>query len=276
MVLKDDYLQLPRTSDEWEQVASDFNNNWNFPMCLGAIDGKRFLVRKSKNTGSEYSDYKGYHSIIILALVDANYKFLYVAAEAQGQANDADVWDHCILKEYLDRNVLQFPPAAPLLSTTEKVPFVILGDNAFPSEDYLMKPYPGENLSVEQKIFNYRLSCARRVSENAFGILSGKFRVFQWPIQATPANAQSIICATVVLHNFLREHSRVPLQQELLEREDIGGSVSHSRKKIPGIEKLEAIPREPSSNAERVRDSLKDYFNGKGRIPWQDDMALLD
>ncbi|XP_047477243.1 protein ALP1-like [Penaeus chinensis] len=275
LVLKDDYLKLPNTSDEWQLVAGDFSSNWNFPMCIGAIDGKRFLVQ-SQNTGPEYCEYKGYHGIIMVALVDANYKFLYVAAEAQGQANAAGFWDHCKLKEYLDKNMLHFPPAAALPSVKEEVPYVILGDDAFPLEDYLMKPYPGQNLSVDKKIFNYRLSCARRVSENAFRILSGKFRVFQRPIQATPANAQSTIFAAVVLHNFLRIHSRVPLQQELLERENIDSGVSLPHKKVPGIEKLEDISRKLSSNAETVRDSFKTYFNGEGKISWQDDVALLE
>lgn len=275
LVLKDDYLQLPKTSDEWQQIASDFSSNWNFPMCIGAIDGKRFLVQ-SQNTGPEFCDYKGYHGILMVALVDANYKFLYVATEAQGQANAVGFWDNCRLKEYLDKNMLQVPPAATLPSVNEKVPFVILGDDAFPLEDYLMKPYPGQNLSMDKKIFNYRLSCARRVSENAFGILSGKFRVFQRPVQATPANALSTIFAAVVLHNFLRIHSRVPLQQELLETENIDSGVSLPHKKVPGIEKLEDIPRKIASTAEIVRDSFKTYFNGDSGISWQDDVALLD
>lgn len=62
-------------------------------MCIGAMDGKRFLITKPSNTGSEYYDYKTNHSIIMLALVDAEYKFMYVDVGAQGRASDASVWD---------------------------------------------------------------------------------------------------------------------------------------------------------------------------------------
>ncbi|KAG0725967.1 hypothetical protein GWK47_037553 [Chionoecetes opilio] len=77
-VLRGTYLKLPTTSAEWQEVASGFSNVWQFPNCIGALDGKHFLVIKPDNTGAEYFDYKSHHSVIMLALVDASYKFLYI------------------------------------------------------------------------------------------------------------------------------------------------------------------------------------------------------
>lgn len=81
-------------------------------MCKGAMDGKRFLIRKPANSGSEYFDCKTHHSIIMLALVDANYTFLFVDVGAQGRASDARVWDKCNLNKYLEKNRLQVPGEA--------------------------------------------------------------------------------------------------------------------------------------------------------------------
>ncbi|XP_050707453.1 uncharacterized protein LOC126992692 [Eriocheir sinensis] len=77
-VLQPQYLHLPRNQSEWQHVASQYYARWNFPMCIGALDGKRVLISKPPRSGSEYYDYKGHFSLIMMALVDASYKFMYV------------------------------------------------------------------------------------------------------------------------------------------------------------------------------------------------------
>nr|XP_027206502.1 protein ALP1-like [Penaeus vannamei] len=162
-----------------------------FPNCIGAIDGKRVLIAKPAKSGSEYYDYKGQNSMIMLAMVDADYRFIFIHAGSLGRASDAGVWDKRPLREAMDTGFFNVPRPAPLPFTNIRCPYMIVGDDAFPLKLYLMKPYPGKDLSVEQGVFNYRL-CARRVSENAFGILSAKFRVFKQPICTTPKNVEDI------------------------------------------------------------------------------------
>lgn len=86
-------------------------------------------------------------------------------------------------------------------------PYVVVGDEAFPLTTYLMKPFPGKNLSDEKLIFNYRLSRARRTSENAFGILTSRFQIYKKAMYTSPETVNTIIFATVVLHNYLRTHT---------------------------------------------------------------------
>ena len=266
--LKDTYLKTPRTSEEWQHVASKFNCYWNFPMCIGAMDGKRFLVTKPPNTGSEYYDYKSNHSIIMLALVDADYKFLYVDVGAQGRASDASVWDRCNLHAYLEGDRLDIPQPSTLPFSTVKSPYVIVGDDAFPLKTYLMKPFPGKNLTADQQIFNYRLSRARRVSENAFGILAAKFRVFRSAITSKPEYVNKLIFASVVLHNYLRDNCRGSDAQFIDWDEDVEVPV--------GIfQDLPEVARGHSNDAKVVRETLKNYFVSIGKIPGQERNALL-
>ena len=66
-----------------------------------------------------------------------------------------------------------------------------------------MKPYPGKNLNQCQRIYNYRLSRARRTTENAFGILVAKWRIFRRAIRANVTLVEKIVQATICLHNYL-------------------------------------------------------------------------
>ena len=91
IVLKDDVM--PKlTEDKWKEIEVGFRNKWQFPNCIGAIDGKHIWVRKPFNSGSLFWCYKGYHSLVLLALVDANYRFTYVDIGAYGSNSDGNVF----------------------------------------------------------------------------------------------------------------------------------------------------------------------------------------
>ena len=61
---------------DWKIIEQKFSTKWNFPNCLGALDGKHIVITAPWNSGSLYFNYKG--TLILMALVDADYKFIYV------------------------------------------------------------------------------------------------------------------------------------------------------------------------------------------------------
>lgn len=63
---------------DFKQKAAKFSYKWNFPNWILAIDGKHIQILSSSNTGSLFHNYKEYFSLVLLALVDANYKFVSV------------------------------------------------------------------------------------------------------------------------------------------------------------------------------------------------------
>ena len=75
------------------------------------------------------------------------------------------------------KKCLNIPKEAQQLGTDHTFYFVIVAYDAFPPKDYILKPYNRNELTLEKRIFNYRLSRARRVVENVFGILANRFRV---------------------------------------------------------------------------------------------------
>jgi hypothetical protein len=176
--LVDEYMKPPN-EDDWMSIEKKFNTKWNFPNCVGAIDGKHIVMQAPPSSGSLYYNYKGTHSIVLMAVVDAEYKFILIDVGSNGRNSDSGILANSQFGQLLSKNKLHIPEPKPLPTSTTIVPHVLVGDEGFPLRQYLMRPYGGRGLSESQRIFNYRLSRARRCSENAFGILAQRWRIFR-------------------------------------------------------------------------------------------------
>jgi hypothetical protein len=175
-VLKSKHLKTPTTADEWLKIANRFYKEWNFPNCLGALDGKHVAFRTKKVDGSFYFNYIQFHSLILMTLVDADYNFLYVDVGCNGRASDGGVYNKSSLCRAVEGNLLNFRKDAISPKSTTKIAYVIVADDAFRLSNRMMKP-TGQGANEAEKVFNYRLSRARRVVENAFGILCNRFQI---------------------------------------------------------------------------------------------------
>ncbi|CAF4935682.1 unnamed protein product [Pieris macdunnoughi] len=204
--------------EKWINIAEKFYKEANFPNCVGAIDGKHIRITCPPNAGSKYYNYKKYHSIILLAVVDADYCFTFIDVGAPGREGDA----------------------------------------AFGLNKNVMRPFSLRNITTPKKIYNYRLSRARRfVEECAFGILSNKWRIFHSSIMINPLSAKHIIKAACVLHNFVRRRDGYQFEDTIrCDMEEFDG--------------VQAVGGRSSGIAVRV--SFVEYFNGPGAVPWQNRM----
>ena len=78
-------MSLPSSKEKWLSVAKEFEEEWQFPNCVGAIDGKHIPLINPFNNGSAFFNYESFFGIVLLALVDAGYTFLYVNVGCQGR-----------------------------------------------------------------------------------------------------------------------------------------------------------------------------------------------
>lgn len=282
---KERFMRLPNTAEEWEIIEHETRRMWQFPNCIGAADGKHVSMIHPSNSGSEFYNYKGFFSIVLLAIVDYDYKFVFADVGCQGRISDGGVYRNSFFYRATQENLLDLPPDKPLPSSnnpfydsenSEPMPYVFLADDAFPLGKHCLKPYAQNGLTPIKRIFNYRLSRVRRVTENAFGILTNRFRVFTTKICLNPDKATMITLAALVLHNMLRQHSYESYTPEgFIDFETEVGDVvgGEWRDENIGESVFKSLPksdtRNASKNAQLIRDSFANHFWGPGQIPWQ-------
>ncbi|KAJ4946323.1 hypothetical protein JOQ06_023990, partial [Pogonophryne albipinna] len=211
--------------EEWAKIPA--TERWNFPNCVGAIDGKHVVIQAPANSGSLYFNYKSTHSLVLLAVVDAQYLFRIVDVGGFGRSSDSGSLRNSTFGESLRDGSLQLPPdtVIPGAERLGLLPHVFVGDEAFPLLDNLLRPFPGRQITRKRRIFNYRLSRARLVVECAFGILSSRWRMFRRAITTSPEVTELCVKAACVLHNFLRRKtmgrkSRTPVEESTDEAPD--------------------------------------------------------
>jgi hypothetical protein len=119
--LKEEYLSIP-SEEDWKRIAKEFWDIWNFSNCIGALDGKHVVIEAPPNSGSLYFNYKKTFSIVLLALVDAQYKFLAVDIGAYGKNSDGGILSNSNLGKALERNKLNIPNDQYFLDANENCP----------------------------------------------------------------------------------------------------------------------------------------------------------
>lgn len=253
---------IPKLQKEnWEQISNDFWEIWNFPNCIGALDGKHVVIEAPPKSGSMYYNYKKTFSIVLMALVDAHYKFIAVDIGAYGKNSDGGILSNSNLGRALEKKKLDIPDGKPLPGTIEKSPLTIIGDEAFPLKTYLLRPYPGPQMYDDNKKrkFNERLSRARKVVEDTFGQLTQKFRIYSRRMKILPKYADKIIMTTCILHNYIKQNGN-----------NIQLSTSSSTNTAHNIT---PIPRQGGSatrDAIEVREKVKDFIcSPLGQLPWE-------
>ena len=125
----------------WQKKIDGFEKRWNIPNCFGAIDGKHVRIKKPNKAGSDYFNYKRYSSLVLMALVDYEYKFIWVDIGYNGGSN-SQIWKHVLnwIKE-LKPETWTYHPKKPLPEDNEISPYFIVGDDAFALRSYLQKPF---------------------------------------------------------------------------------------------------------------------------------------
>ena len=161
-----------------------------------------------------------------------------------------------------------------------KLPYSLVGGESFPLQEWLIKSYSKSALTSEIKqIFNYRQSRARRVIENAFGILVSRWRIFRQPIEASPEKVEKFTLVAIALHNYLRQtDTAFYTPSGFIDSEDSPGKIKEGSWRgvfqHEGAHAMNVIPKIHNSRTKNsvltIRDNLaKCLVTEEGQVPWQ-------
>jgi len=249
------------TVETWTESEKVFRERWNFPSAVGAMDGKHIRIKCPAKSGSLHWNFKNFYSTVLLAVVDSNYNFLVAEIGAPGSQSDSGVLMSSVFDKLVSTAKINFP-AEREIGSEGRVPAVILADQGFPLKEWMMKPFPVVGAAnVRQAIFNYRLSRARVISENAFGILTARWRILLTSIDAKADLVRLIVRTIIVLHNYLRKSNDTGGISVDSEDDTMDGNW---RENVPnnnqGREILRVGSNNYNSNASEIRDRFMNYF----------------
>lgn len=233
-------------------VVQGFRDTWGFPNCGGSIDGSHIPKTAPVEFHTDYYNRKGWYSMIVQAVADHKYRFMDIYTGWPGSVHDARVFaNSTIYKKGMEGQLFHNLTKEV---DGEDLPVVLLGDSAYPLLPWLMKPFPHNGvLSRDQQHYNYQLSRARIVIENAFGRLKARWRCLMKRLDVKPQNTALVITACCVLHNICEVHGEEFDIDWLSEHDD------HDH--FPQPQGENSSPEEKTSST--IRDILVTHFHNE-------------
>ena len=208
-----------------------------------------------------------------MAIAGREYKCLYADVGSNGRANDSGVWNKSSLLQPIQNGSVKLPKDDALPVNGVIAPYVFVGDDAFALKKFMMKPYPQQNLTADKRVDNYRHSRAKRISENLFGILASRWRIFFTTINLEPKHVENIVLSALALHNMLIKNPAYRpgnLADTLLEDDEVLEGEWRDTVATDSFYPLQ-IPRSVHnpSIAAKKKDNFRDYFMNEGVVEWQ-------
>ena len=192
---------LPKCREDFEEKIVDMEEFWQFPCTWAALDGCHIPMKCPPGglaACKEYHNFKNFYSIVLMALVDSNYRFIWGSCGFPGNSHDSVIFQSTNLWNSIQEGML---PNVGKQVGKVNIPPLIIADSAFPLRTWLMKPYTDAVLSPQQKYFNYRLSRARMITECAYGQLKGRWKVLYKKNESDKEQVRITVLACMVLHN---------------------------------------------------------------------------
>ncbi|XP_068757557.1 uncharacterized protein [Montipora capricornis] len=145
--------------------------------------------------------FKKRYAVSSMGFIGSNKRCLWAAMGASGSTHDSRLLKSCSLYNEI-QNKQVFPNATVDLEEHGEIPFTTVGDSAFQKQPWITKPYSQNTKDAKKVYFNKRLCSAQTLSELAYGMLKGQWRVVYKKTEYRLRNIKHVIMACILLHNI--------------------------------------------------------------------------
>ena len=185
---QEEYSICPTDFENWKKVEEKFRTKWNVPHALGALDGKHIAMKKPKKSGSDYYNYKSFFSLVLLALIETEHRFLWIDCGSSESSSDEHIFNRGDLNEKIEDGSLGLLAPELLGEGGPDLHYILLGFALMP---WMVKQYGRRQLTRVQRIANYMM-------ENVIGIRVIRFRVLLGTMEQRPKIVRDTIFTCVV------------------------------------------------------------------------------
>ena len=236
--LQERHVRFPPKA-QLEDIMDRFADK-GFPGAIGAVDGCHIRIPRPSENEHAYVNRKHYHSIVLMAVVDDQCRFMDICVGWPGSVHDSRVFKNSPLGMKLT--------SPQFREQTLPDDSHIIGDAAFQLSTYLLTPFrdnqirargEGEPTPEQKKYYNYKLSGARAVVEHAFGLLKGRFRRLDYLETKSIEKANRIVGSACVLHNMCGEND----QWDDADDNPVGANVEHAGNAAPHVDGVAAVTK---------------------------------
>lgn len=262
-------IRFPRAAAEQRRVVREFKNNWKLP-AVGAVDGSLIPQRKpsreqAQGDSDAFWSYKGSPASLLLAICDANGRFLYVNAGAPGTVGDAGLWSRSDLCQLIEEGLFHGAPHELTADGhTQSVQPFLVGDAAFPLGPHMMKVWdearPQDRAhwrAAGKGKFNRCVINCRRGIECTFGRLKGRWAFCRRnTFIREPKLISSAVRVCCALHNFV-ERLGMEYEEEWAAQGGAGVQVANVGPAPPAQAGVGGV----AAQGRAVREFLTKYVN---------------
>ncbi|XP_051996795.1 uncharacterized protein zgc:113227 isoform X1 [Xyrauchen texanus] len=227
------------------EMADCFEDRWKVPQCVGVIDGSHIPIIAPEENPRDYFNKKGWHSIVIQAVVDGEGLFWDLCVGNPGSIHDAGILKHSQLWNMLKDGQLMSQNKVNI--SGHNVGHYLIGDSAYPLQNWLMKPFSG-TLTPQQCRYNFRLRPARSVVDKSFGRLKARWSCLLKRNDCKLELIKKMVMTCCVLHNICEENGDD-------FSEDLPAMYVNMQPPI------QALSEHGQPEGTDVRSALLDYFN---------------